>query len=121
MLTVHLNRAPFTYWDDATVISYLQRRVIIYSIMYYKMDGSCITDWEYDEICKQLVEFQLFASQEEFQRSQYYYAMYDFDGSTGFDIYGRLNGRDQVYLTDLARRILNMWRVDKHDLQVCAD
>lgn len=108
MCGVNFDSMPSKYWDEHVKISYLQRRIIIYSIMYYEMNESCISDKQYDAISQQLVHLQRSVDPEEFRKTEYYYAMHDFDGSTGFDIYGRLNGRDKIYLTDLARRILNI-------------
>ena len=38
-------------------------------------------------------------------KTQYGYVMYDFDGTTGFDLYSRLNEKDKRYLMQLARYI----------------
>lgn len=102
---IDFSKMPCIYWSDTTKISYLQRRIIIYSIMYYEHNESCVTDKEYDSISRQLVELQKRATREEFEKSTYYYAMYDFDGSTGFDIPSRLNKKDREYLTHLAYKI----------------
>lgn len=107
-----LDRMPVKYWDEHVKISYLQRRIIIYSIMYYKMNGSCIPDKQYDAICNQLVHLQNSVDINEFKMSQYYYAMYDFDGTTGFDLPDRLNEKDQIYLTNIAEYILKCYRSD---------
>jgi hypothetical protein len=80
--------------------------------MYYEHNESCITDKEYDSISQQLVELQKQTSKEEFEKSTYYYAMHDFDGSTGFDIPSRLTKKDRDYLTDIAHIVHKQW-VDK--------
>lgn len=80
--------------------------------MYYEHNESCITDKEYDSISQQLVELQKQTSEEEFEKSTYYYAMHDFDGSTGFDIPSRLTKKDRDYLTDIAHAVHKQW-VDK--------
>lgn len=103
---INFNKMPCKYWDDATKLSYLQRRIIVYSIMYYELSESCITDQEYDAISKQLVHLQSSVDEAEFKKSQYYYAMYDFDGSTGFDIPDRLTQKDRTYLTKIAQLVL---------------
>lgn len=102
---IDFNQMPCKYWDDVTKISCLQRRIIVYSIMYYELSESCITDAEYDAISKQLVHLQSSVDRAEFEKSQYYYAMYDFDGSTGFDIPSRLTKRDREYLTKIAHMV----------------
>lgn len=39
--------------------------------------------------------------------TQYGYIMYDFDGTTGFDLYSRLNEHDKKYLISIARMATN--------------
>lgn len=107
---VDFSKCPCVYWSDSTKISFLQRRIIIYSIMYYQYNESCVTDAYYDSISKQLVELQNSCDPEEFRKSTYYYAMYDFDGSTGFDIPFRLTKYDNKYLTKLASHIYDLWK-----------
>lgn len=104
---VDFSRMPCVYWSDNAKISYLQRRIIVYSIMYYELHESCISDREYDSISKQLVELQKSANEEEFKKSMYYYAMHDFDGSTGFDLSSRLNDKDRNYLRRIALSLDN--------------
>ena len=110
---INFDKPPFIYWDDHVKISYLQRRIIVYSIMYYEMHESCIQDRKYDEISKQLVHLQSSVDEAEFKKSMYYYAMYDFDGSTGFDIPSRLTSKDKKYLTKLAQHIYKLWKGGK--------
>lgn len=98
------------YWSDSTKISYLQRRIIVYSIMYYEHNESCISDYEYDSISHQLVEMMNECDFEELRKSTYYYAMHDFDGSTGFHIYSRLTKYDQEYLTHIAGNVHKQWK-----------
>lgn len=107
---VNFDCMPCIYWSEETKISYLQRRIIIYSIMYYDEDESCISDKEYDDISHQLVHLQSSVDEDTFKKSRYYYAMYDFDGSTGFDIPSRLNKKDKEYLTQMAGVIYSRWK-----------
>lgn len=110
---IDFSKCPCIYWSDSAKISYLQRRIIVYSIMYYEFDESCVTDAEYDSISRQLVKLQKQASKEEFEKSTYYYAMHDFDGSTGFDIPSKLNKKDSEYLRSLAIAIHDQWKSGK--------
>ena len=110
---IDFSKMPCIYWSDATKISYLQRRIIIYSIMYYENDESCISDGEYDSISRQLMDLKKKASKEDWEKSTYYYAMHDFDGSTGFDIPSRLTKKDRKYLTRLANTIHKQWKKEK--------
>ena len=107
---IDFSNCPCIYWSDSTKISYLQRRIIVWSIMYYEHDESCVPDSVYDSVSHQLVELQKKASKEEFKKSTYYYAMHDFDGSTGFDIPSRLTKKDRQYLTHIARVVHEQWK-----------
>lgn len=107
---IEFNKMPCIYWSDKTKASYLQRRIIIYSIMYYKFNESCVSDAFYDAIVKQLMKLKASMSEEDFKKTTYYYVMYDFDGSTGFDLYYRLNSMDKRYLTDIAKSILKQYK-----------
>ena len=86
-------------WDKITCINYLQRKIILNAIAYYELDTSQLSDREYDELSKQLVEMQ---KDVDITKTQYGYIMYDFDGTTGFDLYHRLNEHDKEYLMKIA-------------------
>lgn len=88
-------------WTIKEKIDFLQRKIIINSILYYEFDNPKLSDKQYDETCKQLVELQKDYDGE----SQYGYAFYDFDGTTGFDLYDRLNDGDKEYLTNIAKHL----------------
>lgn len=107
---VNFDRMPCTYWSNTTKISFLQRRIIVYSIMYYEYNESCVPDSYYDSLSHQLVELQKASTKEEFEKSTYYYAMHDFDGSTGFDIPSKLNKEDYEYLFHLASVVHDRWQ-----------
>lgn len=106
---VDFSKCPCIYWSNSTKVSYLQRRIIVYSIMYYNHNESCVSDAYYDGISHQLVELMKQCTFEELRKSTYYYAMYDFDGNTGFDIPSRLTKEDHEYLTLLATIIHDQW------------
>lgn len=107
---IDFSNMPCKYWSNTAKISYLQRRIIVWSIMYYENDESCVPDSVYDSVSRQLVELQKVASVEEFQKSTYYYAMHDFDGSTGFDIPSRLTKKDRDYLNSIAKTVYEQWK-----------
>lgn len=86
-------------WDKLTCVNYLQRKIILNAIAYYELDCSPLSDKEYDELSRQLVELQKDIN---IQDTQYGYVMYDFDGTTGFDLYSRLNQKDRAYLLQIA-------------------
>lgn len=93
-------------WDKITCINYLQRRIIVASILYYQMDWSPISDKTYEEFNKQLVN--LLKEIPDIKETEYGYCMYDYDGSTGFDLYSRLNEHDKEYLTHIAQLIFKL-------------
>ncbi len=103
---------PAIYWNNGTKVSYLQRRIIVYSIMYYQHNESCVSDRFYDCISKQLVKLMQNCTKEELEQTQYWYAMYDFDGSTGFDIPDRLTAKDKTYLEQLATKVYFQWKTE---------
>lgn len=78
--------------------------------MYYEQNESCVSDQYYDDISHQLVKLQRTCDTAEFRRSTYYYAMYDFDGSTGFDIPSRLTKHDREHLTNIASHVYKQWK-----------
>ena len=55
---INFNKAPCIYWRDGVKISYLQRRIIIHSLLYYELNVNCISDESFDELCIQLLEMQ---------------------------------------------------------------
>ncbi len=92
-------------WNKITCINFLQRKIILNAIAYYELDSSRLTDKEYDELSKQLVKLQKAIN---INDTQYGYVMYDFDGTTGFDLYSRLNASDKQYLTNIACHVLHV-------------
>lgn len=89
-------------WDKKTCIDFLQRKIIINAILYYELNDNKLSDKQYDELSKQLVRMQAELSPEHLMETQYGYVMYDFDGTTGFDLYHRLNEKDRTYLYNIA-------------------
>lgn len=104
---------PTIYWNVKTRIEYIQRRIIVFSIMYYELNDSCITDKQYDSISKQLVEYMNTTPKKILEQTYYWYCMSDFDGSTGFDLYNRLNKNDREYLTGIAKHVLKNYHGGK--------
>ena len=86
-------------WDKITCVNYLQRKIILNSIAYYELNQSPLSDKQYDELSRQLVEMQ---EDIDIKQTEYGYIMYDFDGNTGFDLYDRLNDEDKKYLMNIA-------------------
>lgn len=77
--------------------------------MYYDWDESCVPDRVYDMVSRQLVGLRN-KYPEEYKRTTYYYAMVDFDGSTGFDIPSRLTDSDDKYLRQISTTVYKQWK-----------
>lgn len=97
------------YWSNKLRMGSLQRWLIVHSILYYEMSSSIVEDRTFDANAKQLVEMQA-EFPDEAEESEYWYVFYDFDGSTGFDLYHRLNKHDKKYLTQIAQHVLAVYK-----------
>ena len=97
-------------WDGATKLSFLQRRVIVWSIQYYQMDTSVVSDAQYDAIARQLEALMAQTPLEECEKSRYWYCMRDFTSATGFDLWSKLNEADREYLEHIADVVIDDYR-----------
>lgn len=107
------NKVPFKLWNNETKINFLQRRIIVHSIIYYNMNASCIEDKQFDKESKMLVALQNDAPIEVLQKTELFYVMKDFDGSTGFDLYDRLTPEDKEKYSRIAKCVHAYWCADK--------
>lgn len=80
------------YWWDLMEdkISTLQRWILTHSYLYYELDTSIVNDYMFDMNCHKLKSFSD-SHQDALKRSRYYYAMKDFDGSSGYGFFNKLN------------------------------
>lgn len=90
-------------WDMITRIDYLQRRIIVSSIIYYELDDSVISDATYDGLSRQLKS--LMDECENVEDSKYWYVFKDWDGSTGYFLYHNLSAEDRQYLDTIAYHV----------------
>ena len=102
-----INSLPYKYWDIKTQIEYIQRRIIIYCIIYYELNDNIVEDKVYDEYANYLVELKN-KHKEIYKTTEYYYCMKTFDKSTGFYIYDSLNKNDKEKLMNIAKYILKI-------------
>ena len=94
------------YWTDRMKIDFLQRVILIHSYLYYQMDRTKWTDQKYDKVSMQLVSLQKQHEEGWIRKNtQYGYVFYDFDGTTGFDLWERLNRKDKIYISNIAERM----------------
>lgn len=95
------------YWTDKMKIDFLQRVILIHSYAYYQLDRTKWTDRKYDKVSKQLTYLQSQHDAEWIRKeTQYGYVFYDFDGTTGFDLWDRLNDADKIFISNLAVRMI---------------
>jgi len=87
--------------------SVIQRKILIHSILYYEMNKTILTDAEFDKMCRKLLIGK--EHTKNYHKTDYFYVFYDFDGSTGFDLYDRLEDDDKEYLTHLAQLTYRIW------------
>ena len=104
------NKASCTYWSDVTKASYLQRQIIVHSIIYYQMSENVILDSQFDAIGKQLVLLRKRMGESEYCKTQYYYCFKEFDASTGFYLWDALNDGDKKYLKLIAGFVLKTYK-----------
>lgn len=90
------------YMHIGEKISVIQRLIILHSYIYYELDDSAITDREYDKLCNRYLEIVLKVSRDTLSKTDYYDVMVDFDGSTGFDLYGKLTDKQQAIIKSIA-------------------
>lgn len=102
---VDFDKMPMRYWDIKTKIEYLQRRIIVYSIAYYELNNNIVSDKYYEEVSNQLLVLQK-ENKSVVKETMYGYIFQDYDGSTGFDLYHRLNKKDKDYLMEITQMVL---------------
>lgn len=96
-----------TYLSGIDKCNFLQRYILVHSIIYYVLDTNVVTDKQYDRICRQLLK--LSRATERYNTTEYYYVFSDFSGVTGFDLYYRLNEYDKKYLLNIARNVVKQY------------
>lgn len=101
------------YWDDSLKLSYLQRRILVNSFIYYGLNDNIVSDAKYEGYVKQYMGLKNKASAADFEASKYAYAFRDFEGSTGFYLYNRLKEEDKEQIAKVAYVVLKCYRKDK--------
>ena len=86
----------------------LQRWILVHSIIYYQLDSNVVSDHMYDANCKQLVEL-MEKHPSECKKTKYYRQFRGFDGSTGCDLYSKLDNAESEYLVNIAQRLIKKY------------
>lgn len=110
---INFDKAPAIYWSNKLKCDYLQRQILVHSILYYQMNESVISDKQYDKLCKQLI--RLSKKTKNYNETQYYNAFKDFTGETGFYLYDRLSNKCKTYLNMIASIVLWNYKGRKSD------
>lgn len=95
---------PNPYFTTKLKIEMLQRWILIHSYLYYDLNYNIVSDERFDNNCHQLYEMRK-RFPKTYKKSRFYYAMKEFNGSTGFGFVELLNKehreiveRDAFYL-----------------------
>ena len=91
-------------WDIVTKMEWLERAIIMYSIWYYDLGDSMVSDQQNDTESIQLY-YMIKENPKEFEKTKYAYAFKDFDASTGFHLRSVLNDKDREYIVHIANFI----------------
>lgn len=84
-------------WSDLDKINWLERRILIASIVYYEMDDNLISDDKYEKLNSDLLELM---GSVEFRISTYHYVFKDYTGDTGMHLKDALREDDRKYLVE---------------------
>ena len=91
-------------------VEFLQRYILVHSMLYYYMNESVISDKRFDKVSRLLADkIQKFGSKK-ISHTQYGYVFYDFDGSTGFDLIDRLSKADKKHIKQVATCVLKNYK-----------
>ena len=111
---MNFNKAPVIYWSNKLKCNYLQRYIIIHSIIYYELNNSVISDKQFDDVSKQLIK--LSKQTNNYSETEYYYVFKNFTGETGFYLYDNLRKEDKKYLLHIAKYVLKIYLKGGNDV-----
>ena len=89
-------------------LNYLQRMVLLHSIIYYDLNENAISDDYYNKLTRLLAKkVTQYKDKPVFKKTMYAYVFKDYtDGSTGFDLAHKLKKKDYEYLKILATHVI---------------
>lgn len=94
-------------------VSFLRRYILVHSYIYYHLNYNVITDYHYDLKAKELAELQKTYRDE----GSYINVFYDFDGSTGFDLFNRLTEEEAERIKSIAHNVIKQHKQEKQNKQ----
>lgn len=104
---IKFNKVPALYWETNTKLSYLQRKILVYSYFYYQLNKSIITDAQFDSLSYQYIRMVNELNKNDIIKTRYYYVFKDFEGFTSYDLFFKLNEKDSQQIRQLANVISN--------------
>ena len=84
----------------------LQKWILVHSCIYYDLNANIVDDYVYDMNCKQLAE-AISKFPKIHKNTKWYKAFEEFDGSTGFDLWSKLDRTQQVQIGLLAASLVD--------------
>ena len=105
----HLLKKPKNF-TDLDYISFLQRWILVMSWIYYEHDFNIVADKQYDSVAYHLADLQKGKHKGIVKDSEYGYVFYDFDGTTGFDLFHKLTEKDKKKLIHFACSVEESYR-----------
>lgn len=94
-------------------VEFLRRYTLVHSYIYYEKDFNVISDEVYDKKARELVLLQQMPSN---QCGMYYDVFANFDGSTGFDLYHKLNEVEKERVKSIANSVINSYKTNKREV-----
>lgn len=92
------------YLSNKDKIELLQKWILVHSYLYYELNYSVVSDNKFDKNCVQLMELKI-KYPKLWKKSKYYYAMKDFDGSTGYGFYEKLKEEHKMIIEMVANHL----------------
>lgn len=99
---------PDPYRSVRSKMTALERWILVHSIIYYRLSESIVSDHEYDSNEHQLMKL-ITKYPKQFKKTKYYEAFKDFDGNTGFDLFSKLSGEDQLDIRNTAEYVVYLY------------
>lgn len=103
----NINKLPIKYWDNITILNNLQRTIVLHSYIYYELDNNVISDNEYKELVDLYLSYLKKTDKKDIKKTNLWYVFKDFNGSTGFDLFRKLEILDKAKIKNIANIIVN--------------
>ena len=99
-------------WTTVDKLNYLQRMILIHSYIYYELNENVISDDRYNKIARLLnKKVQRYKDSSLMKKTMYGYVFNDFtEGSSGFNLIGKLKKKDKRWIDMLARQTLYKYK-----------